>query len=113
VERHATEAIVRPFAVENRSTDACPRARLAFSLLVGLAMSRYVLIQEPLASADPETLAAWIGPSLDRYLDGGLGGATAVGRRREHPDRGGTANVRPLKPRDVPWAGTAALTVPL
>jgi hypothetical protein len=37
---------------------------------VGLAVARYVLRIEPLASADPDAVAAQIGPTLQRYLTG-------------------------------------------
>ncbi len=41
---------------------------LVASQLLGLAWTRYVLRLEPLASADVETLAAWVGPTIDRYI---------------------------------------------
>jgi len=44
------------------------RASLAASQLVGLAMLRYVVKVEPLASAPPAKLASWIGPTLQRYF---------------------------------------------
>ena len=44
------------------------RASLAGSQLVGLAMLRYVVKLEPVASASGEQLAAWVGPTLQRYL---------------------------------------------
>ncbi|HLZ95854.1 MAG TPA: TetR family transcriptional regulator [Candidatus Dormibacteraeota bacterium] len=44
------------------------RASLAASQLVGLAMLRYVLKVEPLASASGADVAAWIGPTLQRYF---------------------------------------------
>jgi AcrR family transcriptional regulator len=44
------------------------RASLAGSQLVGLAMLRYVVKLEPLASAGPDELAGWLGPALQRYL---------------------------------------------
>lgn len=44
------------------------RASLAASQLIGLAMLRYVVKVEPLASASPGTVAAWIGPTLQRYF---------------------------------------------
>jgi AcrR family transcriptional regulator len=44
------------------------RAALCGSQIVGLAMVRYVIRLEPLASADPDTLAEAIGPTLQRYL---------------------------------------------
>jgi len=44
------------------------RASLAASQLIGLAMLRYVVKVEPLASASPGDVAAWIGPALQRYF---------------------------------------------
>ena len=44
------------------------RASLAGSQLVGLAMLRYVVKLEPVASASGEQLGAWVGPTLQRYL---------------------------------------------
>ena len=44
------------------------RAMLASSQLIGLAMLRYVVKVEPLASARPEEVAAWVGPVIQRYL---------------------------------------------
>ncbi|NES29467.1 TetR family transcriptional regulator [Micromonospora terminaliae] len=48
------------------------RGSLVASQLVGLAMMRYVIRLEPVASADPETLVAAIGPTVQRYLTGDL-----------------------------------------
>ncbi|MGH7910600.1 MAG: TetR/AcrR family transcriptional regulator, partial [Candidatus Dormibacteraceae bacterium] len=44
------------------------RATLAGSQLVGLAVVRYVVRVPPLADAAPETVAGWVGPTLQRYL---------------------------------------------
>jgi hypothetical protein len=44
------------------------RASLAASQLIGVAMLRYVVKVEPLASAVPADLAAWLGPTLQRYF---------------------------------------------
>jgi AcrR family transcriptional regulator len=44
------------------------RAALVASQLVGLAMIRYVVKVEPLASACTDDLVAWLGPTLQRYL---------------------------------------------
>lgn len=44
------------------------RRSLIASQLVGLAWARYVLCLEPLASASPEEVGSWVGPTLDRYL---------------------------------------------
>jgi AcrR family transcriptional regulator len=48
------------------------RAALVGSQVIGLGLARYVLALEPLARADTGTLAAAIGPALDRYLAGDL-----------------------------------------
>ncbi len=48
------------------------RANLVASQMVGLAVARYVVRLEPLASAAPEELAPALGPTLDRYLTGPL-----------------------------------------
>ncbi len=48
------------------------RGALVGSQLVGLAFTRYVVRLEPLASADAETVAALVGPTVQRYLDGDL-----------------------------------------
>jgi len=44
---------------------------------VGLAMARYVVRVEPIASADPEVLARMIGPAVQGYLVGDLAAARA------------------------------------
>ncbi|WP_415948168.1 TetR family transcriptional regulator [Streptomyces sp. KLOTTS4A1] len=44
------------------------RAELAASHMVGIAMLRYVVKIEPLASADPEDIIALVAPTLQRYL---------------------------------------------
>jgi Tetracyclin repressor-like, C-terminal domain len=38
--------------------------------MLGLAMVRYVLRVEPLASAEPEQVVALIAPALQRYIEG-------------------------------------------
>jgi len=55
------------------SPDAQFRAALVASQVLGLALTRYVLEFEPLARAGPDELAAAIGPTLERYLTGGIG----------------------------------------
>ncbi|GGT70980.1 MULTISPECIES: TetR/AcrR family transcriptional regulator [Streptomyces] len=44
------------------------RAELAASHMVGIAILRYVVQVEPLASADPEEIVALVAPTLQRYL---------------------------------------------
>ena len=60
--------------------DARLRASLAGSQLIGIAMARYVVGIEPLASMSPAELAAAVGPALERYFTGDLAitGGTAV-----------------------------------
>ncbi|MFF4812173.1 TetR family transcriptional regulator [Micromonospora chersina] len=48
------------------------RGALVATQIAGLAMMRYVIRLEPVASASPETLAATIGPTVQRYLTGPL-----------------------------------------
>jgi len=44
------------------------RASLAASQLVGLAMLRYIIRLEPIASAGTDELVEWVGPTLQRYF---------------------------------------------
>jgi len=46
--------------------------QLVASQLIGLAMARYLLALEPLASMPSGDLVAWVAPTLQRYLDGPL-----------------------------------------
>jgi AcrR family transcriptional regulator len=57
------------------------RATLCGSQIVGLVMVRYVVRVEPLASAPPDELVAWIAPTLQRYLTGPV--PAAAGGRGE------------------------------
>lgn len=50
--------------------DAEIRATLAGTQLIGLAISRYVIGLEPIASMSPDDLAAAVGPTIGRYLAG-------------------------------------------
>ncbi len=60
-------------------SDGPLRATLVGTQLIGLAMARYVVILEPLASLDVEALAALVGPTVTRYLTGDLGDVVAGG----------------------------------
>jgi AcrR family transcriptional regulator len=44
------------------------RAELAASHMIGIAILRYVIEVEPLASADPEAIVRRVAPTLQRYL---------------------------------------------
>jgi len=65
------EVLGRVAAAVNESQPQL-RATLVGSQLVGLAMARYVIKLEPLASADPETVVAAVAPTVQRYLAGSL-----------------------------------------
>jgi AcrR family transcriptional regulator len=54
------------------SDDPELRAALAASQMMGLAIARYVVRLEPLASADPDLVVALIGPTIQHYLTGTL-----------------------------------------
>lgn len=49
------------------------RATLAVSQMLGLALTRYVLRFEPLASAPQAELIAAVGPTIQRYMTGDIG----------------------------------------
>ncbi|GGZ28850.1 TetR/AcrR family transcriptional regulator [Streptomyces nitrosporeus] len=48
--------------------DPALRAELAASHMIGIALLRYVIRAEPLASEDPERIIAMVAPTLQRYL---------------------------------------------
>ena len=59
------------------------RASLAASSLIGLAMLRYVVKVEPLASAPSAEVAGWVGPAIQRYFtDAGIASREPKPRRR-------------------------------
>jgi AcrR family transcriptional regulator len=61
-------AIVLRVATAIGGRDASLRASLAGAHLVGMAVLRYVVRVEPLASASPERVAALVGPRIQSYL---------------------------------------------
>lgn len=63
-----TDALLGPLAAALDLPNPKLRAALAGSQLVGVAMVRYVVQVEPLASIDVDTVACWIAPTLQRYL---------------------------------------------
>jgi hypothetical protein len=63
-----TEALVARVAALLATPDAALRATLMGSQLVGLAIGRYLLRIEPLASADADAVVTWVAPTLERYL---------------------------------------------
>jgi AcrR family transcriptional regulator len=67
-----TEEVLGPIAHRLGSPDARLRATLVGSQIIGLAMARYIVRVEPLASAPAAQVVAAIGPTLQRYLTGEL-----------------------------------------
>ncbi|HSK37321.1 MAG TPA: TetR family transcriptional regulator [Actinomycetota bacterium] len=68
-----TEEVLGEIAHRLGSPDARLRATLAGSQIIGLAMARYIIKVEPLASAPAAQVVAAVGPTLQRYLTGDLG----------------------------------------
>lgn len=63
-----TRELLIPLAEGIGSDDAAYRASLVASQIVGMAMARYIVAVEPLASRDPASVADAIAPTLQRYL---------------------------------------------
>jgi AcrR family transcriptional regulator len=63
-----TDALLARVAAALEASDQHLRATLAGSQLIGMAMLRYAVRVEPLASADVETVVAWLAPTLQRYF---------------------------------------------
>jgi AcrR family transcriptional regulator len=63
------------------------RAALVASQMIGLAMSRFVVRFEPIASASVEDMVSWYAPTLQRYLTGPLAGDKSRVRRTRQTDR--------------------------
>ncbi|MEU6344546.1 TetR family transcriptional regulator [Streptomyces sp. NPDC046977] len=66
-------------AAELKVPDPRLRAELAASQMVGIAMMRYVVRIEPLASADIEEVVRLVAPTLQRYLADPDPGAAVTG----------------------------------
>ncbi len=64
--KHVFKQVIGKFAPDGNDF----RATLIATQLVGLGMIRYVARFEPLASADIDTIAAAIAPTLQRYVTG-------------------------------------------
>ena len=67
-----TDVVLGPLARAAAPDRPQLRATLVASQMMGLAMARYVVRVDPLATADADTLAPLIGPNLQRYLTGHL-----------------------------------------
>jgi AcrR family transcriptional regulator len=62
--------ILEPISAVIDAPNARLRAQFVASQLLGMAVARYVLRLEPLASAPPEVVVSAIAPTLQRYVDG-------------------------------------------
>lgn len=67
-----SDNIIATVVRELRVDDAALRASLVGSQFVGLAMARYVIGIEPLASASPHVIVSALAPTIQRYLTGPL-----------------------------------------
>lgn len=67
-----SRALLTPLAQATGHDRPELRANLVASQMIGLAVVRYVVRLEPLASAGPDELAPTLGPTLDRYLNAPL-----------------------------------------
>lgn len=65
--------------------DAELRASLVFSQIFGLAVARYILRIEPLASTPAQVVAAAVGPTVQRYITGDLTPADLTPGARQRP----------------------------
>ncbi|MDX3687039.1 MULTISPECIES: TetR family transcriptional regulator [unclassified Streptomyces] len=63
--------LLERIAAELDVPDPTFRAELAASHMIGIAMLRYVIRAEPLASTDPEKIIGMVAPTLQRYLSDG------------------------------------------
>jgi AcrR family transcriptional regulator len=74
-----TEEVLGPIARRLGSPDARLRATLVGSQLIGLAVARYIIRVEPLASTPSAEVAALVGPTVQRYLTGDVTVPSATG----------------------------------
>jgi len=75
--------------------DADLRATLVGSQLIGLAMMRYIIHIEPLASANVDQIVAAMGPTIQRYLMEPLDAKPGAARDAERAISSGDADAAP------------------
>jgi AcrR family transcriptional regulator len=66
ITRQILRRLMRTLEIDRK--EAPLRASLVASQMVGMAMARYIIKLEPLASAPAETVVALIGPTIQRYI---------------------------------------------
>jgi len=64
--------VLTPLRAVLPAAEADRRAQLVATQVLGLIVARYLLELEPLRSYTTDELVAWVGPTLQRYLDGPL-----------------------------------------
>jgi AcrR family transcriptional regulator len=80
------EQVARPIAEAlGDDPEATRRAAMVGSQLLGVALCRYILRLEPIASTNPEAVAADLAPTLQRYLTGSLHHEAQSARRTSGP----------------------------
>lgn len=67
---HVLRRVLERIADDLDVPDPRLRAELAASHMIGIAILRYVVRVEPLASAEPREIVAMVAPTLQRYLTG-------------------------------------------
>ena len=82
-----TEEVLGPISHRLGSPDARLRATLVGSQLIGMAMARYIIRVEPLASAPAAQVVEAIGPTLQRYLTGDIAARATAWSRPSADDR--------------------------
>jgi AcrR family transcriptional regulator len=70
------------------------RASLVGSQMMGLAFARYVVRLQPLATADADTIASTIGPTIQRYLTGDMPEGRSQTSPEPHEDGGQDGSTR-------------------
>jgi AcrR family transcriptional regulator len=68
VSEFVTTQVIGEVVKSNATSHAELRTTLVGAQMIGILVVRYVLAVEPFASLDPETLAALLGPGIDRCL---------------------------------------------
>jgi AcrR family transcriptional regulator len=64
--------VLAPVRAVLPAAEADRRVQLVASQLIGLAVARYLMALEPIASMPADEVVAWVAPTVQRYLDGPL-----------------------------------------
>jgi hypothetical protein len=89
-------SMMGPSAQALDESERLARSSLIGSQLMGLAFMRYVWKIEPIATMTEDDIVAAIAPTIQRYLSGNIGPATAQRQPRRTPR---TARSSPAKRR--------------